>query len=458
MGKRWLPTLKTAAILVIGCVIGFVLAGYVMRGWDLSGWKWEVAAQPLATFGGAMVALIAAGIALHNGNETRAQEKEIYEERKRTEQERTLRERFTSIIEMLSLSEDYTKREAAAYALIKLSDDLSSFYSEDYKHQIEEQQTCLNILTGQLIDSPREPISQEVITFKRRIQKMIIERFCGNDQNQEGPWSNLLLNLANCTLYDFAITGKYNQPIILSSAILHGKTQIFPVSISGKIDFTYTIFKGEVFIGTIHHAKTYKIEGNMDFNACNFKELIIFGDVPLKGEITFSRSQFEKQFIIHGVNNINSMNFLNSSFEDVFTICSLPQEQEHKYDYKSVSEKRSASKLHNHSQISFVESTFSSDTLLHNTQIDTEILFEKSIFHKSLLAKNITGAGSLKFINSTFHDNIIIDSPSFNGQVSFGRSIFQRTPLIIPKNNHTLTFDSCTFPKPEDDEDINTSK
>ena len=118
MGKRWLPTLKTAAILVIGCVIGFVLAGYVMRGWDLSGWKWEVAAQPLATFGGAMVALIAAGIALHNGNETRAQEKEIYEERKRTEQERTLRERFTSIIEMLSLNVKLPRTPSSNFPMI----------------------------------------------------------------------------------------------------------------------------------------------------------------------------------------------------------------------------------------------------------------------------------------------------------------------------------------------------
>lgn len=97
MGKSVKKT-KTAPVAIasvgVGCGMGFALAGFLLRDWDFS-WSWEVAAGPLATLGAGTAAIIAAAIALHNGEKTREQDKKIHEENSRAEQERALRERFT---------------------------------------------------------------------------------------------------------------------------------------------------------------------------------------------------------------------------------------------------------------------------------------------------------------------------------------------------------------------------
>ena len=88
---------KIILVVTISGGVGFTLAGFLLRDWDFS-WDWTVAAQPLATLGAGTAAIIAAAIALHNGEKTREQDKE-----------RTLRERFTSIVELLA-TDDLTKR------------------------------------------------------------------------------------------------------------------------------------------------------------------------------------------------------------------------------------------------------------------------------------------------------------------------------------------------------------
>ena len=138
------------AIFLLGTLLGglivWIYGGFLYRDWSFS-WQWSVAGQPLATFGAGIAAIIAAWIALHNGKKTREQDKEIHEAKSRAEQESILRERFTSIVEMLSTnSEDYTKRESGAYALAALADDWATFYKYDQKSALREQQVCLNIL------------------------------------------------------------------------------------------------------------------------------------------------------------------------------------------------------------------------------------------------------------------------------------------------------------------------
>ena len=103
--KKDKPWLWGGGGIVAGLAMGFAIAN--IHG--LQQWRWDIIAQPLATLGAGIAAIIAAWIALHNGKETREQDKEIHEAKSRAEQERILRERFTSIVEMLSTnSEDYT--------------------------------------------------------------------------------------------------------------------------------------------------------------------------------------------------------------------------------------------------------------------------------------------------------------------------------------------------------------
>lgn len=179
------------AIFLLGTLLGglivWIYGGFLYRDWSFS-WQWSVAGQPLATFGAGIAAIIAAWIALHNGKKTREQDKEIHEAKSRAEQESILRERFTSIVEMLSTnSEDYTKRESGAYVLAALADDWATFYKYDQKSALREQQVCLNILTSQLHDPLTEDSPPQLLTFKKRVQDIIFSRFINQKIMDQEP-------------------------------------------------------------------------------------------------------------------------------------------------------------------------------------------------------------------------------------------------------------------------------
>ena len=124
---RLIEKFKTALVVTTSGGVGFTLAGLLLRDWDFSGWQLT---QPIATIIASIIGLTAAWIALHNGQKTREQDKEIHEAKSRAEQERALRERFTSIIELLA-TDDLTKRESGAYALAALAGDWAAFYKDD---------------------------------------------------------------------------------------------------------------------------------------------------------------------------------------------------------------------------------------------------------------------------------------------------------------------------------------
>ena len=199
---RFIEKGKTALVATASGGVGFTLAGLLLRDWNFS-WDWSVAAQPLATLGAGIAAIITAAIALHNGEKTREQDKEIHETSSRAEQERTLRERFTSIVELLA-TEDLTKRESGAYALAALADDWAAFYKDDQESSLKEQQVCLNILTRQLRDPILENSPAQLFTCKERVQDIIFPRFEGKHFEQPGQWSDLYLILEHCHFYNLS--------------------------------------------------------------------------------------------------------------------------------------------------------------------------------------------------------------------------------------------------------------
>lgn len=274
---------KIILVVTISGGVGFTLAGFLLRDWDFSGWHFT---QPIATIIASIIGLTAAWIALHNGQKTREQDKEIYEEKSRAEQERALRERFTSIVELLA-TDDLTKRESGAYALAALAGDWAAFYKDDPESALREQQVCLNILASQL----RDPISTEQgkqeLFFKEIIQEIIFSHFENSDnhENEErepGIWSDLELDLRECHFYDLHTKGAYfNQKVYFSGSIFSGDTC-----------FSNSIFKREAYFEDVKFVKISYIteatfEDNTHFDSSIFKSIAIFDKVKFKKKASF---------------------------------------------------------------------------------------------------------------------------------------------------------------------------
>lgn len=282
MGK-FIKWAKIILVVTASGGVGFTLAGFLLRDWDFSGWQLT---QPIATIIASIIGLTAAWIAFDNGQKTREQDKEIYETKSRSEQERALRERFTSIIELLA-TDDLTKRESGAYALVALADDWANFYNNDQESALREQQVCLNILASQL----RDPISTEQgkqeLFFKEIIQEIIFSRFKTSD-NQEnegrkpGIWSDLKLDLRECHFYNLHTKGAhFNQKVYFSGSIFSGDTY-----------FINSIFKREASFEDVEFFEMLCIAGStfeddVHFDSSTFKSFAIFDKLKFKKRAYF---------------------------------------------------------------------------------------------------------------------------------------------------------------------------
>ncbi len=282
MGK-FMKWAKIILVVTISGGVGFTLAGFLLRDWDFSGWQFT---QPIATIIASIIGLTAAWIAFDNGQRTREQDKEIHEAKSRAEQERALRERFTSIIELLA-TDDLTKRESGAYALVALADDWANFYNNDQESALREQQVCLNILANQL----RDPISTEQgkqeLFFKEKIQEIIFSRFKKSDNHENegrkpGIWSDLKLDLRECHFYNLDIEGVYfNQKVYFSGSIFSGDTY-----------FTNSIFKREASFEDVEFVEMSYIaestfEDDVHFDSSIFKSFAIFYKLKFKKRAYF---------------------------------------------------------------------------------------------------------------------------------------------------------------------------
>lgn len=280
------------AIFLLGTLLGglivWIYGGFLYRDWSFS-WQWSVAGQPLATFGAGIAAIVAAGIALYNGQKTRKQDKE-----------QELRERFTSIVEMLSANnEDFRKRESGAYAIAALADDWATFHKDDSKSALQEQQVCLNILTTQLRDpiTEKETPSPQLITFKRRVQDIIFSRFTSPNPNPqiflfytgEGPWSNLYLDLEDCHFYNLEISGVFKNYVSFSNAHFHNETCLSASSFLDSIDFKSAHFLGPTDFSNI------SFEGHPNFEHTHFHDDAIFNLISFSTAANFGNTTFNKE-------------------------------------------------------------------------------------------------------------------------------------------------------------------
>ena len=306
------PWLWGGGGIVAGLAIGFAIAHVH----TLQEWRWDIIAQPLATFGAGIAAIIAAWIALHNGKKTREQDKEIHEAKSQAEQESILRERFTSIVEMLSTnSEDYTKRESGAYALAALADDWATFYKYDQKSALREQQVCLNILTSQLHDPLTEDSPPQLLTFKKRVQDIIFSRFINQENNGPGAWSDLSLDLSKSFLYNPRINGFFNQEIsFIETEFIGMKISFSNANFYKNIDFSRASFRRNV----IESRARENMPNFINFSKVNFGGEAIFTDINL-GEIaafSFKKAVFKKKLKLHQLDLLDWASFNKAEFHN----------------------------------------------------------------------------------------------------------------------------------------------
>ena len=325
MGK-FMKWAKIILVVTISSGVGFTLAGFLLRDWDFSGWQFT---QPIATIIASIIGLTAAWIALHNGQKTREQDKEIYEAKSRAEQERALRERFTSIIELLA-TDDLTKRESGAYALAALADDWATFYKNDKQVAKNEEQTCLNILVGQLRDEIQikknaTPTNSDLADFKKRIQSLIFKRFHNIEMSKAGHWSELELNLSNCHMFELEVTGTFSNNVSFHQCTFHGRTEIRDATFT-KLSFSDTKFFQPITISNSTYSKKIMFnqtvsQESFNFTQCNLKDGANFYQTYFNSSTTFQEIQSSQPIEFIRTNFGNSTEKIQKYEESIFANC-----------------------------------------------------------------------------------------------------------------------------------------
>ena len=378
------------AIFLLGTLLGglivWIYGGFLYRDWSFS-WQWSVAGQPLATFGAGIAAIIAAGIALYNGQKTRKQDKE-----------QELRERFTSIVEMLSANnEDFRKRESGAYAIAALADDWATFHKDDSKSALQEQQVCLNILTTQLRDpiTEKETPSPQLITFKRRVQDIIFSRFTlpnPNPQVYGGPWSNLYLDLEDCHFYNLEISGVFKNYVSFSNAHFHNETCLSASSFLDYIDFKSAHFLGPTDFSNI------SFEVHPDFEHTHFHDDAIFNLINFPAATSFCNATFNKK-----------ASFTRIIFNRPTKLMSYPK------------------------PLFFTSAKFKGSTSFEHSVFKYPVLFNEVKFYSETKFSDINFNEKVDFSNSEFHKSI-----SFTEVEDRKRMIFYQVKFALPESSKEI--------------------
>lgn len=138
-----------AGCAVVGGCIGFLLGNgdNFLRNPEF----WKVAAQPMAVLVTGAAAITVAGLALHNGNKTRALDAEHHRMDSLRAQEVALRERYTTAAGQLGDTQA-TIREAGAHVLGALADDWREFGAATGRPELglSELRVCIGLLTSYL--------------------------------------------------------------------------------------------------------------------------------------------------------------------------------------------------------------------------------------------------------------------------------------------------------------------
>jgi hypothetical protein len=385
--------------IVAGLAIGFAIAH--IRA--LREWPWDILAQPLATLGAGTAAIIAAAIALHNGEKTREQDKEIHEAKSRAEQERALRERFTSIVELLA-TEDLTKRESGAYAMAALADDWAAFYKDDPELSLKEQQVCLNILTRQLRDPILEDSPAQLFTFKEIVQDIIFPRFEGNNNEEPGQWSTLNLVAEHCYFYNLSSKGFFKQRASFFNSHFHGKTSFTSAHFYDNATFSGTRFHGCAIFSNARFHDGATFHGAHFYESASFSRVHINIDTPFDSNNNYGNCANFSEIEFYNNASFYLAKFYNcASFNETHFNKNTPPRTDIEYHKDA-----NFSLAHFHGLASFHGSHFHMHAHFWRAHFDETAWFKKSRFESFA-----------SFRESNFEAQTFFEDAHFRGRTDF---------------------------------------
>lgn len=241
---------------------------------------WRVAAAPTGTMLAAAGAVLAAYLALLNGERSRKVDRESTDRDRRVATERDLRARFTAAAEQLG-DERINVRQAGAYAMAGIADDWLSL-AADEPMGAREAQVCIDVLCAVLrrtpVDTPDDDKADE--PADQPVRTVIIHIFALHLQRQAQPsWRNLRFDLIGAHLHDVNLSHcHFDGSLILTEAQFSGQQAVFTGS-----HFSNTAFDRARF-----QAGTAAEFTHTTWNTAAMFEYTIFG-----GSSDFDHSQFE---------------------------------------------------------------------------------------------------------------------------------------------------------------------
>jgi hypothetical protein len=478
------PWLWGGGGIVAGLAIGFAIAHVH----TLQEWRWDIIAQPLATLGAGIAAIIAAAIALHNGEKTREQDKKIHEENSRAEQERALRERFTSIVELLA-TKDLTKRESGAYALAALADDWEKFHKDAPESARREQQVCLNILTSQLRDPiPDKSSSQlsaskeQVQNFKERVQEIIFSRFATRYNNNQrtriapriflnptfphkpGDFPSLDLDLSNCHLHNVKTNGIFSA-VNFSNTHFSGITQFSKSVFFGKANFDQAEFDKYAKFDDVkfENISTFKESrfleevdfksasfSSIDFSNSHFKWKANFEDANFKADTSFEKAKFNKEAYFHKANFggkgnfteikfLGSTTFLRAKFYGIMEFRGS-EFQEISFNYAAFHKAAHINSVKFHEMAEFYDINFFDVANFSGSKFYKISIFSDSKFCTGALLRDSEFCNAAHFRKAVFYD-----TPNFANSIFFEKGSFAQAEF-----HRETSFESADFRKEQD--------
>ena len=421
------------AIFLLGTLLGglivWIYGGFLYRDWSFS-WQWSVAGQPLATFGAGIAAIIAAWIALHNGKKTREQDKEIHEAKSQAEQESILRERFTSIVELLA-TDDLTKRESGVYAMAALADDWAAFYKDDQKSALREQQVCLNILISQLRDPILDNSPPQIKTFKEKIQDIIFSRFEGNNNEEPGQWSTLNLVAEHCYFYNLSSKGIFKQRASFLNAHFHGKTSFSSTHFYNNATFSDTCFHDGA---TFNDARFYD---GATFHGTLFCESVSFERARFNIDTPFdSNNKYENCANFSEIEFYNNASFFRAKFYNNASFNGT--------HFNNNTPPRTDIEYHKHADFSF--SHFYGMASFHGSHFHKCAHFLRAHFDETAWFKASRFESFASFQRSNFNAQIFFEDTHFKGRTDFqdanfeGPAHFDDAKFLLPISSKSNKF------------------
>ncbi|WP_235677055.1 pentapeptide repeat-containing protein [Mycolicibacterium porcinum] len=411
----------------------FVCAAPVLAYWAFTrqqnwGEFGRVVAGPIGTVLAAGGAVLAAYLALLNGDRTRAQDRETVDRDRRLQTERDLRARFMSAAEQMG-DERFTVRQAGAYTMAAIADDWLALAAGDSLQQ-REAQVCIDVLCASLRDPAgdnttgqrEEPRDQPV---RQVIIRIIASHLRGDT---ETSWKHLEFDLSGAHLHD----------VDLSQCHFDGRLSLREASFSGE----QATFTGSHFADTTFNAAVFHPGTTAEFAGSTWSTAAQFERTKFGGSVTFDGATFLAGVCLLGAwlgtpsegaseVSLRSTTFFGTAdFSYAKVFCPFVVFDKATFKGSALFSSLKANHPQHHSSVSFLEATFEGPADFRDIGIGGQANFRQTKF----LGDQSTSA-SQDDVDFDSDDAVRFDhaqlwiaefvSALFTREVSFYRTTFQ---------------------------------